>query len=182
MFSLTSAFFVWIQYSPANIIDNHPVPLLVAAGIFFPACVERMVLARLTKDAVPYVYPFTLPVFIGVAQAAFVGNPEYDVRLIQAAAVVAIGSYLYFAAIVIHQITDYFDIKAFVINRPLQWPLKSRTKSAAAPAKKKARASPSPKKKRSASPKKAAPKKAAPPSPQAHRPVTRSRSRSRRRK
>jgi hypothetical protein len=34
---------------------------------------------------------------------------------------------------VIHQITGYFDIKAFAINRPLQWPLKSREVHVATP-------------------------------------------------
>ncbi len=59
-------------------------------GIFFPACVERMVVCRLTKDEVPYIYLFTLPVFVGVAQAIFIGNAHYDLLLARMNAVVAI--------------------------------------------------------------------------------------------
>ena len=124
--SLTFAFLLWIKVSPADLINTHPVPLLVAAGIFYPACVERMVIARLTKDPVPYVYSFTFPVFLGPIQALFIGNAHYDLYLVRGCAILAILAYLQFAYQVIHQITEYFDIKAFSINRPLQWPLKKR--------------------------------------------------------
>ncbi len=128
LFSLTVAFLVWIHFSPANIAVTHPIPLLVAAGIFYPACVERMVVCRLTKDEVPYIYPFTLPVFVGVIQALTIKNWHLDTYLIMINAVVAIASYVHFAVAVISQITNYFNIKAFAINRPLDWPLKTREK------------------------------------------------------
>jgi ethanolaminephosphotransferase len=140
LFSLTLAFVVWIRHSPANIAITHPIPLLIAAGIFYPACVERMVLCRLTKDEVPYVYLFTLPAFVGVAQALLLGNAHYDVLLIRINAVVAVVSYLHFAVAVIWQITSYFNIKAFAINRPLQWPLKVRHIDTPIPAKRGAKA------------------------------------------
>jgi hypothetical protein len=174
--SLTVAFLVWIKVSPANLIVTHPIPLLVAAGIFYPACVERMVIARLTKDPVPYVYPFTFPVFLGPLQALIFGNAQLDIYLVRGCAILAILAYLQFAYQVIHQITEYFDIKAFAINRPLQWPLKTR------PAAQKETQSPA-KRGRSKSPRSAAKKTAPAKAKASPSPATRkSRSRTPRRK
>jgi hypothetical protein len=61
--------------------------------VFFPACVERMVVCRLTKDEVPYVYLFTLPVFVGLGQAVLIGNAHYDLLLIRINAVVAVARF-----------------------------------------------------------------------------------------
>lgn len=124
--SLTVAFLIWVEYSPSHIRHTHPVAFMVAAGLFYPACVERMVVCRLTKDPVPIIYPFTFLVFVGVLQAVFIGNPVIDVLLIRINAVIAILAYFHFAVSVIVQITDEFKINAFSINRPLQWPLKTR--------------------------------------------------------
>jgi hypothetical protein len=115
---LTLGFLFWVKYSPADIARTNPIALLIAVGLFYPACVERMVVCRLTKDPVPYVYPFTVPVFAGLAQALFVGSAVYDMWIVQFSAFAAIVAYVQFASSVIYQITHYFDITAFHVSIP----------------------------------------------------------------